>query len=113
IDKKVGTRADVTIVPAPINENYFQTQQFWRDLEFWNKSVVRDAHTPTATAFGFTGLWFPKLELRFDPVTGRANVSPTRYVAQALKDSRFRLSGPVLEATSDAMLIRAAEPWRA
>jgi hypothetical protein len=113
VDKRVGANASVTMVPAPINANYFQTQQYWRDLEFWNASVARDAHAPSPETFGFTGLWFPKVVLRFDPRTGQANSSPTPYVVEALKESRFRVSGPVLDSTPEAMLIHAATPWRA
>jgi hypothetical protein len=113
VDHAVGPGASVTMVPGPINENWFQTQQYWRDLEFWNASIVRDAHAPSAGTFGFTGLWFPKIVLSFDPRTGAANASPSPYVVEALKESRFRVSGRVVASTSDAFLIRAPQPWHA
>ncbi|MBV8397092.1 MAG: glycosyltransferase family 39 protein [Actinobacteria bacterium] len=112
IDETAGRNADVTIVPSPINTNWFQTEQYWRDTEFWNVSVDRDAHYGSAGTFAFTGLWFPKVVLRFD-AHGRANASPTPYVVEALKESRFRISGKVVASTGDTMLIRTREPWRA
>jgi len=113
VDRAAGPGADVTMVPALIDENYFQTEQYWRDLEFWNVSVDRDAHLGSPEVFGFTGLWFPKLLLAFGPRTGLASRTPTPYVVEAEKEDRFRVSGPVIASTADALLIRAARPWRA
>ena len=113
VDRTVGTGADVTLIPAPIGENYFQTQQYWRDLEFWNVSVDRDVHLGSPDRFDFTGLWFPKQLLRFDPRTGLADRSPTPYAVEALKEDRFRLAGTVVASTPQALLIHAKRPWRA
>jgi len=113
VDRAVGTNADVTMFPAVVDENYFQTEQYWRDLEFWNVSVDRDGHVGSEDRFAFTGLWFPKLLLRFDPRTGAASASPTAYAVEALKEDRFRLSGWAEASTDEALLIRTRRPWRA
>jgi len=47
LDRTVGTGARVTQVPYPIGTNFEVSQQFWRDLEFWNKSVRYASATPT------------------------------------------------------------------
>jgi hypothetical protein len=103
----------VTVVPAPVSSDWFVSQQFWRDLEFWNRSVVRDAHYPGAGRFDYTGIWFPKLYLRFDPRTGAANVSPTTYVVQSLGETRFRIAGVAAPDRDPIRLIRAGRRWRA
>jgi hypothetical protein len=113
LDRSVGTGAGVTIVPAPVSTDWFVSQQFWRDLEFWNRSVVRDAHYPGAARFDYTGIWFPKLYLRFDPRTGAANVSPTTYVVQSLGETRFRIAGVAAPDRDPIRLIRAGRRWRA
>src|SRR5204862_6755078 len=78
VDRTLGTRADVTAVPyASVLGDYWASVGFWWDLEFWNASVDRAAHVPGE--FLWTLSTFPKLFLRFDPSTGRANVSPSEY----------------------------------
>ena len=47
LDRAVGTGAVVTEVPYPMSSNPFVSQQAWRDLEFWNKSVRYAVHYPT------------------------------------------------------------------
>jgi hypothetical protein len=82
----------------------------WWDLEFWNRSVVRAAGRPGE--FEWTPSTFPKLDLRFDPTTGRANISPTRYAAQSDKETRFRISGTAVSDTRGAIVTDAEQPWR-
>jgi hypothetical protein len=111
IDRTVGTNASVTMVPYP----YLQTDTnasvaYWWDIEFWNKSVVRDAHEQGA--FEGTPSTFPKDDLRFDASTGRANESLTRYVAESAAETRFRVSGKGLTVTRDTLLIDTEQPWR-
>ena len=111
IDRTIGPDAKVTIVPYPsLPGEYFASVGMWWDLEFWNRSVVRAAHRPGE--FEWTPSTFPKLYLRFDPRTGRANVSPTRYVAQSDKETRFRISGNAISNTRGAILTEAELPWR-
>ena len=87
-------------------------QRVWRDYEFWNKSVDRDIEQPDRS-FPYTSETFTKLYPRFDPVTGRSNLSPAPYVLQAVQESRFRVAGTVLAVDEPGvMLIKAAEPWR-
>jgi len=116
IDETIGARASVTIIPYPVSSSYFISDERWRDIEFWNKSVVRDALEATddqGNAYAYTGFWFPKLELRFNPRTGLANISPTPWVAASDKDTRFALAGAARADVGDVLLIRADMPWRA
>jgi hypothetical protein len=113
IDRAVGTRASVTEIPYLVSSDVLVNEGAWRDLEFWNASVVRDAAYPGGDAYAYTGIWFPKLDLRFDPQTGRANVSPTRLVAVSDKDTRFALAGTGGASSGDIRLVDAAMPWRA
>ena len=50
---------------------------------------------------------FPKSFIRFDPRTGAANVSFPGFVAQAVTESRFRLTGETLATRRNYDLIRA------
>jgi hypothetical protein len=112
IDRTLGRNADVTIVPyAQIAGDYWATAAYWWDLEFWNVSVTRGAYP--GNAFAEIQSTFPKTDLRFDPRDGRANVSPTRYVAQSQRESRFRLRGPTVSLTRDVLLIDAGSRWQA
>ncbi len=113
IDPIVGADAGVTIVPYLVSTNYFVSEELWRDIEFWNKAVVRDAVSPGGDVYAYTGIWFPKTSLSFDPETGRANVSPTRYAAVSDKDTRFAIAGKVRGWVQDVQLIEADRPWRA
>ena len=112
IDRTLGATASVTFVPYPVSTDYFVSQQQWRDLEFWNKSLQRDAHYPSANVFEYTGIWFPKLYLRFEPRTGATSASPTRWVAESDKETRFRVAGNVKAVNQDVVLIDAGHPWR-
>ena len=111
VDRTVGTHASVTMVPYPtLQTDTGASTAFWWDLEFWNTAVVRDAHYPGQ--FEGTPSTFPKVYLRFDDQTGRANISPTRYVAENAKETRFRVSGKGVTVTRDTLLIDAERPWR-
>jgi hypothetical protein len=93
-----------------VSSDYWVNLKYWRDLEFWNKSVDRDAQYSDGN--DFTGIWFPKLGLAFDPKTGRANISPSRLAVQSVSDSRFQLAGTVRSQNNFGKLIEAAQPWR-
>lgn len=112
LDRTIGGNASATVIPYHISGNYFISLGYWRDLEFWNKSVQRHAAYPDTDRYAFTGTWFPKLTLSFDPATGVADRSPTPYVVQAVDESRFRIAGHVGAQTTEAMLIDATHPWR-
>ena len=112
LDEKVGTNADATLVPYSVSSDVFVTERYWRDFEFWNKSARRDAYYPNGDPYAWIGLYFPKTILAFDPATGSVNVSPSRYVVQAVTESRFRISGPTLVETPEVMVIAADQPWR-
>src|SRR5581483_8058365 len=112
VDKSVGTHAKVTMISYPyVPGDFWQSYPFWRDIEFWNKSVVRAAYAPNG-AFESTGSTFPKIYLSFDDRTGAVSPSPSPVVAEALKDSRFRIDGPVIGSQHAVNLIRATIPWR-
>jgi hypothetical protein len=111
VDAAVGTQANVTMIPYTVSTSYFVTLNYWRDLEFWNKSVDRDAEYPSTGLYAFTGVWFPKLGLQFNPATGAVNRSPSPYVVQSINESRFQIAGNVQAQTGQAMLIDAVEPW--
>ena len=111
IDRRLGGHADVSLLPYPVSTNYFVSEQLWRDLEFWNKSVVRDVQIGS-TDFAYTGIWFPTLPVRFDPSTGVAAASPTPYVLQSAWETRFRVAGPVIAQSDGVLLVDAGEQWR-
>jgi hypothetical protein len=112
IDRRVGTARDVTIVPYPsLPGEYWSSVAYWWDVEFWNKSISRALHVPRE--FEWTPSSFPKLSPRFDQATGVASTSPTRYVVQSTKETRFRIAGPIASASRDAVVIDAGPRWRA
>jgi hypothetical protein len=112
IDRELGPNADVTMIPyAQIQGDYWATAGYWWDLEFWNRSVVRAAYP--GNKFAEIQSTFPKLDLRFDPQTGRASTSPTRYVAQSDLETRFRVRGTSVSLTRDVRLIDAGRSWHA
>ena len=74
--------------------------------------------------FLWTPSTFPRVTLRFDPKTGRANASPTPFVVQANKETRFRIAGTGAAGspdTRDSAVLRqvrelqcsTAASWRA
>ena len=111
IDQRIGPAPRVTMIPYPISSNYFSSEQRWRDVEFWNKSLAREAQ-PRTGGFVYTGNAFPRLTLDYDRSTGAVSISPTRYVAQSDKETRFRIAGPAIGLAQDVMLIDAGSRWR-
>jgi hypothetical protein len=112
IDREIGTREKVTMVPYPLLPNaYWADIAYWWNVEFWNVAVQRAAVYETA----YTGTpdSFPKIDLRFDRSTGRANVSPSDYSVQGIDETRFHLVGQVQKEFRGAVLIRNERPWRA
>jgi hypothetical protein len=112
IDGDVGPNAQVSLVPYLISSDYFVSEQTFRDLEFWNKAVVRDLQSASG-AYAYTGIWFPKTDLRINPETGVASVSPTPWVLMSDKETRFALVGNVRYSVGDLRLVEAPQPWRA
>jgi hypothetical protein len=112
VDRRLGRDASVSIVPYPmLYGDYWASVAFWWDMEFWNVSVrqallVRDR-------FYWTPDTFPKPNLRFDPATGRASISPTDYVAESAFEARFGIAGTRVALERNVVLIRAERPWRA
>ena len=92
-DQTIGPNADVTMVPYPtLPGDYLDSQRVWRDLEFWNKSVVRDVHLPDRPS-STRESGSPSCTRHSTTRTGTTSVSPTRYVAQSDKETRFRIAG--------------------
>ncbi len=110
LDAAVGSSTGVSIVPAPVSSDWFVSQRYWRDLEFWNRSVARDVQA-ASDSFEYTGFWFPKLVPHFDARTGVADISPTPYVVMSDSETRFRISGPSVAGPS-TLLIKVTQPWR-
>jgi hypothetical protein len=113
IDQKLGRNARVTMIPYPLLlQDYGSNVGYWWDAEFWNASVQRDA--VYGDAYSWTPTTFPKERLSFDATTGRANLSPATYVAQAVADTRFRIAGEAVQPDYRGVLLsRAEQPWRA
>ena len=112
IDRKVGPGTKVTMVPYPIlYGNYWENVAYWWNVEFWNASVQRAA--VYEGAFTGTPETFPTTRLIFDSVTGRANVSPSRYAVEGIAETRFRLAGNELGENRGVALTAADNPWRA
>ena len=112
IDRKVGTGSSVTMLPYPfLYGSYWENVAYWWNVEFWNASVRHAA--VYEDAFTGTPETFPTVPLDVDRQTGRANVSPSDYVVQGVAETRFHLSGKVLDEDRGAALIRTLRPWRA
>jgi hypothetical protein len=112
IDRELGPGASVTMIPyAQIQGDYWATAGYWWDLEFWNRSVTHAAYP--GNRFAEIQSTFPKLDLRFDPRTGLASASPTRYVTESDLETRFRVRGTTVSLTRDVRLIDAGRAWRA
>jgi hypothetical protein len=112
LDRAAGSSTGVTIVPYRVSRDYYVSLRYWRDLEFWNRSVRRDAEYPSADQYAYTGVWFPKVTLGIDPATGTVSRTLTPDVVQAVTETRFRIAGTVQVQTPEVMVIRAARPWR-
>ena len=112
VDRQLGTAADVTAIPYAVSSDFFVTERYWRDLEFWNASVQHGLYYPTADPYAFLGIWFPKTVPTFNEQTGAVDRTLSPYVVQAVTDSRFRISGTSPLQTPQILLIKAAQPWR-
>ena len=112
IDREVGPNTKVTMLPYPLLYNaYWADVAYWWNVEFWNVSIQRavlyeDAFTGTPDSF-------PKIQLRFNPATGEANVSPSRYSVQGISETRFQLAGRGVQEYRGVTLIHNELPWRA
>ena len=105
IDQNVGIGSNVTMIPYPfLDGDYWASTAYWWDAEFWNVSVDRAAYLDSAFEGTPPGA-FPQLSLRFDPLTGRADISPTEDAVQLESESRFRLYGNVRLTDRGALLI--------
>jgi Dolichyl-phosphate-mannose-protein mannosyltransferase len=112
LDRKLGTGAKVTMLPYPfIYGEYWGNVAYWWNVEFWNVSIQRAALY--LGAFTGTPDTFPTIPLTFDETSGRANVSPSDYVAQAVAETRFALAGDIVANDRGIELVRTNRPWRA
>ena len=111
IDEQVGPDANVTAIQYPVSSDWFVNQESWRDYEYFNKSIVRDARVAGSDPFDYTGLWFPKLDLHFNPDTGAVAESPTRWIVESVKETRFRVAGPASFSSGTIELIDAGRRW--
>jgi hypothetical protein len=112
VDQQLGRNADVTAIPYAVSSDFFVTERYWRDFEFWNISTQHDAYYPDTGTYAFLGIWLPKTQLAFNTTTGAVNVSLSKYVVQAITDTRFRISGTSPLQTTQILLIKALQPWR-
>ena len=113
VDREITTHSEAVMVPYPVvRGDYWSNVGFWWDLEFWNRSVTREA-APAASFPNTPAGTFPKLPLRFDPRTGKANIDLVSYVAQATGDARFHVAGRTLTAQRGVSLVLPERPWHA
>jgi hypothetical protein len=111
IDRTIGPGTEVTLVPYPsLPGEYFASVGLMWDTEFWNRSIVRAAYR--RGEFEWTPSTFPRLYPEFDAATGGASISPTRYVAQSDKETRFRIAGTAVSDTRGLVVTEAEQPWR-
>jgi hypothetical protein len=113
VDRVVGTKPETVMIPYPVlSSDYWANVGFWWDLEFWNRSVTREAGRPNEFS-GTPPGDFPKIDLRFDPKTGRANVDLDAFVAQAVAETRFHIVGEPFTTQRNVILSQPERPWRA
>ncbi|MGH3003843.1 MAG: hypothetical protein ACRDM1_14480 [Gaiellaceae bacterium] len=113
VDREITTGSEAVMVPYPVlRSDYWASVGFWWDFEFWNKSVDREA-APGGAFSGTPPGSFPKLDLRFDPHTGRANVDLDSYIAQSIADARFHVAGRFLATQRGVSIVFPDRPWRA
>jgi hypothetical protein len=113
VDRVITTNSEAVMVPYPvIRADYNANTAFWWDLEFWNKSVDREAGRPNEF-WGTPPGTFPKVDLRFDAATGKANFDVDSYIAQAAADARFHVKGRFLTTMRDVSIVFPDRPWRA
>jgi hypothetical protein len=113
VDREITTNSEAVMVPYPvIRADFWSNIGFWWDFEFWNRSVDREAGRPDEFSGTPPGS-FPKVDLRFDPHTGRANFDVDSYVAQAANDARFHVRGRLLTTQRGVSIVFPDRPWRA
>jgi hypothetical protein len=113
VDRDITTGSEAVMVPYPvIRGDYWANAGYWWDLEFWNKSVDREAALPNQFSVTPPGS-FPKIDPRFNPKTGLANFDVDSYVAQAQADVRFHVAGRFLDAQRGVAITFPDRPWRA
>jgi hypothetical protein len=113
VDREITTNSEAMMIPYPVlRADYWANVGFWWDLEFWNRSVDREGGTPGMFQSTPPGT-FPKVALRFDPATGRANADFDSYVAQAVADARFHIAGRQLTTERDVSIVFPDRPWHA
>jgi hypothetical protein len=114
VDREITTHSEAVMMPYPvIRGDYFADIAFWWDLEFWNRSVDREASLPAAAFPGTPAGTFPNLPLRFDANTGKANIDLDSYVAQAADDARFHIAGRTLTTQRGVSIVLPVRPWHA
>ena len=113
VDRTITPNSEAVMVPYPmIRNDYAANLGFWWDLEFWNRSVDREVARPNQFSSTSAGS-FPKIDLRFDPDTGRASFDADSYVAQAVGDARYHVQGRLLTTERDVSLVFPDRPWHA
>jgi hypothetical protein len=113
VDRTITTTSEAVIVPYPvIRGDYYSNIGYWWDLEFWNKSVDREASHPNQFSATSAGT-FPKIDPHFDPRNGKANFDVDSYVAQAIDDVRFHVKGRFLVTQRNVSIVFPDRPWRA
>jgi hypothetical protein len=113
VDRTITTNSEAVIAPYPVIRNdYWANAGYWWDIEFWNKSVDREAARPKEFSVTPDGS-FPKIDLQFDPQTGRASYDVDSYIAQAENDARFHVAGRALTAERGVAIVFPTRPWRA
>jgi hypothetical protein len=113
VDREITTGSEAVMVPYPVlRSDYWASIGFWWDFEFWNKSVDREA-APGGAFSGTPPGSFPKLDLRFDPHTGRSNVDVDSYIAQSIADARFHVAGRFLATERGVSIVFPDRPWHA
>jgi hypothetical protein len=113
VDREITTKSPAVMIPYPVQrEDYFASATFWWDLEFWNRSVDRQA-APNGEFSSTPAGSFPNLDLHFDPRSGRANIDLNSYVAQLQTDARFHIAGRFLATQRGVSIVFPDRPWRA
>ncbi|MGZ4258268.1 MAG: hypothetical protein ACXVRE_10945 [Gaiellaceae bacterium] len=113
VDREITTHSEALMMPYPvIRGDYWSNVGFWWDLEFWNRSVDREA-APSAAFANTPAGTFPKLHLRLDAETGKANIDLDSYVVQAADDARFHIAGRTLTTQRGVSVVLPSRPWHA
>jgi hypothetical protein len=114
VDREITTGSEAVMVPYPvIRGDYWANAAFWWDLEFWNKSVDREAAHPNQFSGTPPGS-FPKIDPQFDPKTGFANFDVDSYaLVQAANDARFHVVARFLTTQRGVSITFPDRPWHA